>query len=157
MKRQAAWTTIGIVAALMISPQLASAAPLDGATLSALWGVPFAGVLLSIAIFPLIAPAFWHHHFGKIAAAWAILFLAPFAFTFGADVALGTFVHAMLEEYVNCFPERVIKNLDDLLMLKRVFGGGLDRVGTAVVMEAIVIQSGTGQGKGHRLLRLSFL
>jgi Na+/H+ antiporter NhaD/arsenite permease-like protein len=100
MKRQAAWTTIGIVAALMFSPQLASAATLDGATLSALWGVPFAGVLLSIAIFPLVAPAFWHHHFGKIAAAWAILFLLPFAFTFGADVALGTFVHAMLEEYV---------------------------------------------------------
>ncbi|WP_241015023.1 sodium:proton antiporter [Burkholderia sp. Ac-20379] len=76
------------------------AATLDGATLSALWGLPFAGMLLSIALFPLIAPAFWHRHFGKIAAAWAVAFLAPFAAAFGAGTALGTLVHALLEEYV---------------------------------------------------------
>ncbi|WP_345811201.1 sodium:proton antiporter [Paraburkholderia sp. PREW-6R] len=81
-------------------PQCASAATPDGAALSALWGLPFAGVLLSIAVFPLIAPAFWHHHFGKVAAAWALAFLVPFAFFFGANVAFGTLVHALLEEYV---------------------------------------------------------
>ncbi|RFU46710.1 sodium:proton antiporter [Paraburkholderia sp. DHOC27] len=81
-------------------PRVAAAATLDGATLSAWWGVPFAGVLLSIALFPLIAPAFWHHHFGKIAAAWAVVFLVPFAISFGVGLAFGTFVHAMLEEYV---------------------------------------------------------
>ncbi|MFT4069915.1 MAG: sodium:proton antiporter [Paraburkholderia sp.] len=72
----------------------------NGATLSALWGVPFAGVLLSIAIFPLVAPAFWHHHFGKIAAAWALVFLVPFAFQFGTAEAFGALVHAMLDEYI---------------------------------------------------------
>lgn len=81
-------------------PALASAATLDGATLSALWGIPFAGILLSIAVFPLIAPVFWHHHFGKIAAAWAVAFLAPFAVVFGAGTAFGTLVHALLEEYI---------------------------------------------------------
>jgi Na+/H+ antiporter NhaD/arsenite permease-like protein len=106
MKGRAGWTGMGLAAALtsMLAlaawPQLASAATLDGATLSALWGLPFAGVLLSIAIFPLIAPAFWHHHFGKIAAAWALAFLLPFALSFGAGVALGTLVHALLEEYI---------------------------------------------------------
>ena len=30
--------------------------------------MPFAGMLLSIASMPLLAPTFWHHHFGKIAA-----------------------------------------------------------------------------------------
>ena len=40
-----------------------------------LWSViPFAGILLSIAIFPLVAPHFWHKHFPKISAAWAIIF-----------------------------------------------------------------------------------
>ncbi|HEV3424457.1 MAG TPA: sodium:proton antiporter [Paraburkholderia sp.] len=100
MTRHAVWTGMGLVAALALWPQLASAATLDGATLSALWGVPFAGVLLSIAVFPLLAPTFWHHHFGKISAAWAIVFLVPFAVTFGFGVAFGALVHAMLEEYV---------------------------------------------------------
>ncbi|MFM0468189.1 sodium:proton antiporter [Paraburkholderia strydomiana] len=91
-----------LVAALTLTswPQLACAATLEGASLSALWGLPFAGMLLSIALFPLVAPAFWHHHFGKIAAAWALVFLVPFAFAFGSAIALGTLVHALLEEYI---------------------------------------------------------
>ncbi|SAL36095.1 sodium:proton antiporter [Caballeronia humi] len=87
----------GALAALPIG---ASAATLDGATLSALWSIPFAGILLSIAVFPLVAPAFWHHHFGKVSAAWAVVFLVPFALAFGAGTAFGAFVHAMLEEYL---------------------------------------------------------
>jgi Na+/H+ antiporter NhaD/arsenite permease-like protein len=90
--------TIG--GALAALPLGACAATLDGAALSALWGIPFIGVLLSIAVAPLIAPAFWHHHFGKISAAWAAAFLVPFAFAFGVDIAFGAFVHAMLEEYL---------------------------------------------------------
>jgi Na+/H+ antiporter NhaD/arsenite permease-like protein len=86
--------------ALLLSPLTASAASLDGATLSPLWGLPFAGILLSIAIVPLIAPHAWHRHFGKISAAWAFVFLVPFALAFGTQVALAAFVHAMLEEYV---------------------------------------------------------
>jgi Na+/H+ antiporter NhaD/arsenite permease-like protein len=78
----------------------ASAAALHGATLSAFWAVPFAGILLSIALFPLVAPAFWHRHFGKVAAAWALAFLAPFAYAFGAHTALNALVHALVAEYV---------------------------------------------------------
>ncbi|MBN3767372.1 sodium:proton antiporter [Burkholderia sp. Ac-20365] len=86
--------------ALLGWPLAASAASLDGASLSAWWGVPFAGILLSIAVFPLVASKLWHHHFGKISAAWAIAFLVPFAFAFGASTAIGTLIHAMLEEYL---------------------------------------------------------
>ncbi|WP_321794390.1 sodium:proton antiporter [Caballeronia sp. J97] len=84
--------------ALIAAP--AAAATPDGAALSATWGIPFVGVLLSIAVFPLVAPKLWHHHFGKIAAAWAIAFLAPFALFFGFGVAGSVLVHALLEEYV---------------------------------------------------------
>ena len=42
-----------------------SLSPLPGATLSPVWMVPFLGILLSIALVPLTAPNFWHHHFGK--------------------------------------------------------------------------------------------
>jgi Na+/H+ antiporter NhaD/arsenite permease-like protein len=86
--------------ALLLLPLTASAASLDGATLSALWALPFAGILLSIAIVPLIAPHAWHRHFGKISAAWALMFLVPFTLGFGAQAAFASFVHAMLEEYV---------------------------------------------------------
>ncbi|WP_062089369.1 sodium:proton antiporter [Caballeronia udeis] len=86
--------------ALLLLPLTASAASLDGATLSPLWALPFAGILLSIAIVPLIAPHAWHAHFGKISAAWALVFLVPFALRFGTQAAFATFVHAMLEEYV---------------------------------------------------------
>ena len=36
------------------------AAGLDGAALSLAWVLPFAGLLLSIAILPLLWPRFWH-------------------------------------------------------------------------------------------------
>ncbi len=71
-----------------------------GAGLSAWWGLPFAGVLLSIAILPLAAPTVWHHHFGKIAAGWALAFLLPFAAVFGPQAAGGALVHTLLAEYI---------------------------------------------------------
>jgi len=81
-------------------PALAMAADFDGATLSPLWGVPFAGILLSIALFPLLAPGFWHHHYGKVSAAWALAFLLPLAATFGVSLAGAQLVHALVEEYI---------------------------------------------------------
>ena len=73
---------------------------LDGRLLSAAWVVPFAGILLSIALFPLMAPMVWHHHFGKISAAWALAFLVPFAATFGVDLATYELLHTVLLEYI---------------------------------------------------------
>ncbi len=81
-------------------PSLARAADVDGAQLSVLWGVPFAGVLLSIALIPLVAPLFWHHHFGKVAAAWGLAFLVPFAITFGPAATGVAVVHAAFAEYI---------------------------------------------------------
>lgn len=88
------------VAALFAQPGLSCAATLDGSQLSPLWGVPFAGILASIALMPLLAPMFWHHHFGKVTLAWALAFLLPFAFVFGPAAASANFVHALLAEYV---------------------------------------------------------
>ena len=73
---------------------------LDGSQLSVFWGLPFAGLLLSIALLPLLAPGFWHHHYGKVAAAWALAFFLPFAVTYGAGLAAFSFMHALLEEYI---------------------------------------------------------
>ncbi len=87
-------------ASLFALPGLALAAEFDGGQLSPLWGVPFAGILLSIALMPLLVPIFWHHHFGMVTAAWSLTFLLPFAYAFGPAVAGANFVHALLAEYL---------------------------------------------------------
>jgi Na+/H+ antiporter NhaD/arsenite permease-like protein len=78
----------------------ALAADMDGGQLSVLWGLPFAGILLSIALMPLLVPSFWHHHYGKVAAAWGLAFLLPFAAVFGLGAASASTVHALLAEYI---------------------------------------------------------
>ena len=72
----------------------------DGADLALVWCVPFAGLLLSVALVPLVAPGFWHHHYGKVAAGWAALFLAPFALVFGPGLALHEILLVALTEYL---------------------------------------------------------
>ena len=89
-----------VLAVCFLLPGFAFAADVDGRQLSALWGIPFAGLLLSIALMPLMAPFFWHHHFGKISAGWALAFFLPFAVLFGASSAGTSFVHALLADYI---------------------------------------------------------
>jgi Na+/H+ antiporter NhaD/arsenite permease-like protein len=73
---------------------------IDAAQFSLAWGVPFAGMLLSIAILPLATPQLWHQHFGKITAAWALAFLVPFGMNFGTRAAAESFLHTLLSEYL---------------------------------------------------------
>ena len=55
-----------------------SAGEVLGRTLPAWSALPFVGILLSIALFPLLAPRFWHHHYPKVAAAWGLALVVPF-------------------------------------------------------------------------------
>ena len=72
----------------------------DGARLGLFWIIPFIGMLLSIAIFPLLARRFWEHHFGKIALFWAAAFVLPFAIAFGAHTAATAALHTLVVEYL---------------------------------------------------------
>lgn len=89
-----------ILSMLFFWPGLALAANFDGSQLSPLWGIPFAGLLLSIAVMPLLLPWFWHHHFGKVTAAWTLAFFLPFALIFGPALAGASLVHALVAEYI---------------------------------------------------------
>ena len=84
----------------LLLPDSARAAVFDGADLSLAWSLPFVGILLSIAIWPLVAPVFWHHHFGKISLAWALAFLIPFTATYGIELAIYELVLTALHEYL---------------------------------------------------------
>ena len=75
---------------------------LDGSieNLAIYWIVPFIGILLSIAIFPLIWPKIWHHHFGKISLFWVISLIIPFLLKEGWKITLYELLHVGLLEYV---------------------------------------------------------
>jgi len=101
LRRAAFISLIGLVSALA-APQAAFAATgLPGAEMGWAWALPFAGLLLTIATGPLLFPNVWHDHYGKIAALWAFVTLAPLASAYGAQAALAGFVHAMLAEYMS--------------------------------------------------------
>ena len=84
----------------LLAPGLAHASGFDGAALSLWWIVPFIGILLSIALFPLVLPEFWHHHFGKVSAFWALAFILPFAVVYGVGTAVTEALHVFLLEYL---------------------------------------------------------
>jgi Na+/H+ antiporter NhaD/arsenite permease-like protein len=138
-----------VAAALAALPGLAAAAgadapSIDGATLSVAWVIPFAGILLCIALMPLFTPTFWHHHFGKVSAFWALAFLVPAALAYGLPAAAYAVLHTLLLEYV---PFIIL-----LYALFTVAGGiyvrgnlrGTPRLNTALLATGTVTASLTG-------------
>lgn len=81
-------------------PMQAVAAELNGADLGLVWSLPFVGILLSIAFFPLLAPHFWEHHHGKISAVWAALAAIPLAVVIDPTTAVHAVAHTALLEYI---------------------------------------------------------
>jgi Na+/H+ antiporter NhaD/arsenite permease-like protein len=97
--RRAGTLLIAICWVLAPLPALA-AEGLDGASMSLLWALPFAGILLSIATGPLLFPHVWEHHFGKFAAFWAACVVVPLFLAAGPAAATGALAHTLLLEYV---------------------------------------------------------
>jgi Na+/H+ antiporter NhaD/arsenite permease-like protein len=93
--------TFTVAVIVLLAPQAAQAATLDGAALSWPWALPFAGILLSIAAGPLLFARIWHGHYGKLAFAWGTLTLAPLAALYGLPTALAALVHTALAEYLS--------------------------------------------------------
>jgi len=80
-------------------PLLAASDPGIGAHLP-LWSIlPFAGLLLSIALLPLFAYRFWHAHYPKVALFWALVLAVPFVNAFQGE-ALHEILHIYLADYV---------------------------------------------------------
>ncbi len=144
-------------ACILFVPAIARAAEegsphLDGGALGLLWSIPFVGVLLSIAVFPLVAPTFWHHHFGKVCAVWAFAFLIPFMIAHGLDLAVYELIHVALLEYI---PFIIL-----LFSLFTVAGGvrltgslkGTPAVNTGILLLGTVIASWMGTTGAAMLL-----
>ncbi len=86
-------------AAVWASPGWAAGTPV--ATPPGLaWGIPFIGLLLSIALVPLVAPHFWHRRMPLVAGLWSLVLLGPMAVAFGPGYATHSALHAVLIEYL---------------------------------------------------------
>ena len=84
----------------MAAPVDGALPALNGAVLSLQWGIPFAGLLLSIAVLPLVARKLWHAHYGKIAVAWSLVLLVPLTYAFGFGSAVHEVAHVLVAEYL---------------------------------------------------------
>lgn len=93
-----------IIFVLLLAPQGGHAAEpglaVEGTKLSLIWVLPFVGILLSIALCPLLLPSFWHHHYGKAALFWAASFIIPYALQAGPASASYAVLHTLLLEYI---------------------------------------------------------
>ncbi len=87
--------------AAVFLPHAAQAAEgLDGTSMSLLWALPFAGILLSIATGPLLFPHLWEHHVGKFAAFWSACVIIPLIIAAGFTPASHAVLHTLILEYI---------------------------------------------------------
>lgn len=62
--------------------------------------IPFAGLLLCIAVLPLVKPEWWEKNQPLAVAAWSLLFIIPFAVTYSAGDAVETVLECILNDYL---------------------------------------------------------
>ena len=87
-----------IFAALLVSLPASAATP--GTPVPLALGLPFVGLLASIALGPLVALHFWHHHYGKVAALWGVLAAAGLVLVAGPAATAAMLFHTLALEYV---------------------------------------------------------
>lgn len=66
-----------------------------------IWSViPFAGMLLCIAIMPLVRGEWWERHQLLVSVLWSLVFLVPFAVAFGSEVTAEQLSETIVGDYV---------------------------------------------------------
>ena len=101
MKHKKLMSVLILAVLAMLVPNAAFA---SGEALGAqlpLWSmIPFAGMLLSIAIFPIVKPHWWEKNMLWVALFWSFVFLVPFFFVYGADETIYQLIHTVVLDYV---------------------------------------------------------
>lgn len=62
--------------------------------------IPFAGMLLSIAVLPLVKPEWWEHNMLKVAIGWSLILIVPFCIAYGPGETLFRLLESVLLDYV---------------------------------------------------------
>ena len=117
---------------------------IDGSQISLFWGIPFVGLLLSIALWPLINSLFWEEHYGKITFFWSALFIIALFVRFG--------LHATMQELFSTIFTTYLPFVLLLVALYTVTGGihlkgelmGTPLVNTAILFLGTALASWVG-------------
>jgi Na+/H+ antiporter NhaD/arsenite permease-like protein len=117
---------------------------LNGTSLSVFWAIPFLGLILSIALFPLIFPKFWSKHYGLVSFVWGAITLIGLGFTLGFDISLHALIVVLFEQF---FPFIFL-----LLSLFTITGGinlksnlaGNPRLNTLILLIGAILASWLG-------------
>ena len=92
-----------MLTACLTLPSMAQAAETTksiGDNLSLLYCIPFAGILLCIAICPLVAGEWWEKRKPIVVAFWSLAFLIPFAIAAGMGTAWEELLEAIIGDYL---------------------------------------------------------
>lgn len=93
----------GILTALSCSPLSILAAETGSESTASvpLWlCIPFAGLLLCIAVLPLVKAEWWEKNQPIAVVVWSLLFIIPFAVKYGAGMAAETVLECILNDYL---------------------------------------------------------
>lgn len=96
------WSTLAFVL-LMMPAAFANeggAHAIVGTTLPTWSVIPFVGMLLSIAIIPLVKPEWWEKNMLLAAIFWSLLFVIPFGAAYGVGEAWFRLLESVLLDYV---------------------------------------------------------
>lgn len=69
-------------------------------SISLLYCIPFLGILLSIAIVPLVKPEFWEKNVAWVVLIWSLLFIIPFAIGESASETLEVVLECIIGDYL---------------------------------------------------------
>jgi len=96
------WLKVILTGGILLASTLSAfaAAPIDGAKLPWPLALPFAGMLLSIALGPIVVKEWWHIHYEKAAAFWALAVLTGLAACAGFETAVAALLHSLLADYL---------------------------------------------------------
>jgi Na+/H+ antiporter NhaD/arsenite permease-like protein len=95
-----------VLSGLLLVPEMhaitfAAAGGDDAARSIPIWMViPFVGILLSIALGPLVNLHWWEHNQAKVSLFWAAAFFLPYTFMFGISSAVYASLHIYVIDYI---------------------------------------------------------
>ena len=84
----------------MAFPMTALAADGAAESISLVYCIPFAGLLLCVAVLPLIKAEWWESHQPHAVVFWSLLFVIPFAIFFGAGEAAEKVLECIVDDYL---------------------------------------------------------
>ena len=125
---------------------------LDGAQLSIFWTLPFLGLLLSIAVWPMIRASFWEENYGKVTFIWSAVLILALVIKFD--------LHTVLQEIIGLLIMTYLPFIMLLAALFTVTGGihlrgslkGTPLLNTGILFLGTVIASWVGTTGASMLL-----